>query len=246
MAGSTMTNLADGNDHQRAGFRPSGQLAFTADQDPILRLQSENDQPSVDELRKWGAAYKNFGKLCGKDCVLVRCLGNRDAFIMEASVAARLDSGKFRVLMQEKKIDRQQKLQTAQGPPGPNIRPVKGDPGSVTLKIPRPRNKFILYRQWKSKIIRQENPGLTAGLLSKIIAGMWRSEKPEVIEHFTLLATQEGAGHRERYPDYRYTAARKPRVQRLPVSKAHIEHDPMTVADRIMGIVPRSPKPSSK
>lgn len=30
-------------------------------------------------------------------------------------------------------------------------------------RIPRPRNQFIIYRQWMSARLQAENPGLTAG-----------------------------------------------------------------------------------
>ncbi|KAK0701072.1 hypothetical protein B0H67DRAFT_595903, partial [Lasiosphaeris hirsuta] len=79
-------------------------------------------------------------------------------------------------------------------------------------KIPRPRNKFMLYRQWKAKSMRKENPGLTAGVLSKLIGEMWRSEDASVIRHFSELAKQEDKKHKEKYPGYQYarTEPRKP------------------------------------
>ncbi|KAL2269416.1 hypothetical protein VTJ83DRAFT_1600 [Remersonia thermophila] len=100
------------------------------------------------------------------------------------------------------------------------------------VHIRRPRNQFIIYRQWMSRKIHATSPGLTAGAISKIVAKMWQAEKPETKYHFKYLADVEEALHREKYPGYRYVAGI--RDPQLPPSKQNLDHDPMTIAERLI------------
>jgi hypothetical protein len=76
--------------------------------------------------------------------------------------------------------------------------------------IPRPPNAWILYRQAKSKEIREElmnAPGgrpLPQSLASKDIAERWKNEAPEVRAQFEHLAELEKRRHAQMYPNYRF------------------------------------------
>ncbi|KAK3996942.1 high mobility group box-domain-containing protein [Cladorrhinum sp. PSN332] len=80
-------------------------------------------------------------------------------------------------------------------------------------RIPRPRNQFIIYRQWMSTRLQAENPGLTAGSISQVVSQMWHAEKPSVKAHFKALADHEDRVHKVRFPGYRYEAG-QPRIDR--------------------------------
>ncbi|KAF5019277.1 hypothetical protein F66182_8730 [Fusarium sp. NRRL 66182] len=87
------------------------------------------------------------------------------------------------------------------------IDPTVGEGGR---RIPRPRNRWILYRQAKSQEITNRNKGLTPSELSSIIGRMWDSETPEVQAYWQRLADEEERKHRRRYPGYRYAPSRAP------------------------------------
>ncbi|KAK0612684.1 hypothetical protein B0T17DRAFT_478912, partial [Bombardia bombarda] len=69
-------------------------------------------------------------------------------------------------------------------------------------RIPRPRNSFIIYRQWMSGRIHDDIPGATAGEIS--VGLLWHKETPQVKDHFKELAAEEDRLHKLKYPDYRY------------------------------------------
>ncbi|KAK4170739.1 sporulation minus regulator 2, partial [Triangularia setosa] len=74
--------------------------------------------------------------------------------------------------------------------------------------IRRPRNQFIIYRQWMSAQLHEQNPGLTAGSISTIVSNAWKAEKPNVKAHFKALADEEDRIHKLNHPGYRYQARR--------------------------------------
>ncbi|KAK0703147.1 hypothetical protein B0T26DRAFT_876258 [Lasiosphaeria miniovina] len=71
--------------------------------------------------------------------------------------------------------------------------------------VPRPRNCFILYRQWVGAKILAENPGLPASTISQVVSVLWRKESALIRQHFHGLAMQEEQIHRLSYPTYHYT-----------------------------------------
>ncbi|KAH7185334.1 high mobility group box domain-containing protein [Fusarium flagelliforme] len=77
--------------------------------------------------------------------------------------------------------------------------------GEEGQRIPRPRNRWMLYRQAKSLQIIAQNEGLTAGELSRIISTMWDNETPETQAYWHRLADQEDANHKRLYPGYKYS-----------------------------------------
>nr|ALI93547.1 MAT1-1-3 [Hypocrella siamensis] len=72
-------------------------------------------------------------------------------------------------------------------------------------RIPRPRNSWILYRQSKSRDLREKHPGSTASELSTIISELWKKETVEVKAFWKRMAKEEDRLHKERYPGYKYT-----------------------------------------
>ncbi|KAK4211826.1 high mobility group box-domain-containing protein [Rhypophila decipiens] len=89
-----------------------------------------------------------------------------------------------------------------------NAIPLEDDANDVGIRVPRPRNSFILYRQWMSKKLRTENPSLTAGSISQIVGSLWRTESARVKAHFQQLSRVEEERHRKKHPEYRYEARR--------------------------------------
>ncbi|KAH7116736.1 hypothetical protein B0J11DRAFT_99681 [Dendryphion nanum] len=75
-------------------------------------------------------------------------------------------------------------------------------------KIPRPRNAFILYRQYHQHAIVARNPGLPNPDISKIIGEQWKSESADQKLIWQNLAQEEKSRHQEQYPDYRYQPRR--------------------------------------
>ncbi|ORX62395.1 hypothetical protein DM01DRAFT_1370270 [Hesseltinella vesiculosa] len=81
------------------------------------------------------------------------------------------------------------------------------------VKIPRPMNCFLLYRNAKQKEILSRCPGANHRDISKIIAKWWKEIGPEEKDIYQRLALQAKAEHRRKYPDYKYSpakAAKKP------------------------------------
>lgn len=92
----------------------------------------------------------------------------------------------------------------------------------ATGHIPRPRNRWILYRQYMSRQLREQDPSLTAGQIcassrnplldygltspATIVSEMWSNETLEVKDHFQRLAEEDAAEHKKKYPGYKYEA----------------------------------------
>ncbi|KAF2446724.1 hypothetical protein P171DRAFT_238165 [Karstenula rhodostoma CBS 690.94] len=75
-------------------------------------------------------------------------------------------------------------------------------------KIPRPRNAFILYRQYHQHAIAAANPRLPNPDISKIIGEQWKAENQAVKKVWQDLAQEEKLRHHEQHPDYRYQPRR--------------------------------------
>ncbi|KAK3695532.1 hypothetical protein B0T22DRAFT_508799 [Podospora appendiculata] len=111
----------------------------------------------------------------------------------------------------------------------------------IDRKRPRPRNQFILYRQWMSFNIRKENPNFNAGILSQLISKFWHDE-PEYVKHgFKSLAHGEALLYQD--PAYFINFPRQVRRIRtdsddgpfLPWGRRrHLAHNPMTIAQRLI------------
>ncbi|KAK2002464.1 HMG box protein [Colletotrichum falcatum] len=76
------------------------------------------------------------------------------------------------------------------------------------LKVPRPRNAFILYRQHHQAQVIAQHPGLSNPEISKIIGEQWRIQPDDVKESWKKLAEEEKIRHQRQYPDYRYQPRR--------------------------------------
>ncbi|KAF2268179.1 hypothetical protein CC78DRAFT_15934 [Lojkania enalia] len=85
------------------------------------------------------------------------------------------------------------------------------------LKIPRPRNAFILYRQHHQHAIVARNPGLANPEISKIIGEQWKAESEAQKKIWRDLAV---ARHQEQYPDYRYQPRRFGRTSSTTLNPA--------------------------
>nr|BAD72606.2 MAT1-1-3 [Ephelis japonica] len=71
--------------------------------------------------------------------------------------------------------------------------------------IPRPRNSWILYRQFKSRELRKDHQGITASELSTMISSLWKNETEEEKAFWQKMAQEEDRLHKEKYPGYKYT-----------------------------------------
>ncbi|KAK2061149.1 HMG box protein [Colletotrichum caudatum] len=76
------------------------------------------------------------------------------------------------------------------------------------LKVPRPRNAFILYRQHHQAQVIAQHPGLSNPEISKIIGEQWRIQPDDIKESWKKLAEEEKIRHQRQYPDYRYQPRR--------------------------------------
>ncbi|KAA8619302.1 NHP6B Chromatin-associated protein containing the HMG domain protein [Pyrenophora tritici-repentis] len=85
-------------------------------------------------------------------------------------------------------------------------------------KIPRPRNAFILYRQYHQQGVITLNPGLNNPEISKIIGEKWKAESDEAKKEWQDLAQREKAKHQETYPDYRYQPRRISKAGSSPLN----------------------------
>ncbi|KAL2020191.1 hypothetical protein VTK56DRAFT_8617 [Thermocarpiscus australiensis] len=192
---------------------------FKGDEMMVQCTASPNDVPNLRKLLQTGLRnYQQFND--GKHAAVVRCHKSRQYWITSVQYAQTLDENDYTVVATTK-------APVAIAPAGKPVTHHK----ITKVHIPRPRNQFILYRQWMSGKIHAENPGMTAAYISRIVANMWRSEKPEVKAHFKALADEEDRRHKLAYPGYRYEAGRNPQPA---LRNRHLSHDPMTIAERLI------------
>ncbi|AEO65014.1 uncharacterized protein THITE_2111506 [Thermothielavioides terrestris NRRL 8126] len=164
--------------------------------------------------------YQNFND--GKATAIVRCAESTKYWITSIAYAETLDNDSYTIIKTS--------VDSPENPPV-DAEPVKL-PKVSKVHIRRPRNQFIIYRQWMSARIHAETPGVTAGCVSQLVAQMWRHEDPAVKARFKALADEEDRMHKLMYPGYRYVAGR--RRPQLALSKRNLPHDPMTVAERLI------------
>lgn len=98
------------------------------------------------------------------------------------------------------------------------------EPEDSSSHIPRPRNSWILYRQFKSRELRKDHPGITASelctclllqsiehvltLLATLISNLWKNESDDEKAFWQRMAQEEDRMHKEKYPGYKYTTKR--------------------------------------
>ncbi|KAL6893408.1 MAT1-1-3 [Trichoderma evansii] len=87
------------------------------------------------------------------------------------------------------------------------------DNGREPNRIPRPRNSWILYRQYFSGEFIKTYPGITASELSTLIAAKWKNEPTHEKNYWHCLAEQEERNHKQKYPDYKFRV-RKPQMKK--------------------------------
>ncbi|KAK4233447.1 high mobility group box-domain-containing protein [Achaetomium macrosporum] len=179
----------------------------------------EDQQICIKLLEPVMTNYRNIND--GKCAAIVRRNGTTQYWIVSVAYAETLDKNVFTVL--KTNVDPIEE-------PAVNAEPVHAS-GVTKIHIRRPRNQFIIYRQWMSAKVHAMSPSMTAGSISQIVAQMWRNEKPEVRAHFRALAIEEDRLHKLRYPGYRYAAGNRnptlPAARRGPA-------DPMTVGERLI------------
>nr|AFQ90563.1 MAT1-1-3 [Hymenoscyphus fraxineus] len=77
------------------------------------------------------------------------------------------------------------------------------------VKIPKPANAWILYRQSKHRMVADENPGAHTSDIC-----MWKQESMQVKNFWHRKAAHEKAMHALRYPNYRVRPRRSSQIRR--------------------------------
>ncbi|KAK4674441.1 Sporulation minus regulator 2 [Podospora pseudopauciseta] len=184
-----------------------------------------NDHDDIEVVSALAVAATNFSKMNdGLDTAIVHRKHSMLYYITTLTLAFRLDTSIFDVIHTTVTIGdlvpTVDRAPTADAVPAvyPAMAPVSPESNrdtmvqsvAVTTKdhIRRPRNQFIIYRQWMSARLHEDNPGLTAGAISSIVAKAWKGETPQVKAHFKALAVEEDRKHKLAYPGYRYQARR--------------------------------------
>lgn len=70
--------------------------------------------------------------------------------------------------------------------------------------IPRPRNKFILYRVWINSEIVLRGYKVKSAVTSTYAGLLWNRASEKVKEHFAMLAKEEYIRHTAKFPTYVY------------------------------------------
>ncbi|KOS20415.1 Repressor of filamentous growth 1 [Escovopsis weberi] len=112
-----------------------------------------------------------------------------------------------------------------------------------TPRIPRPRNAFILYRQYHQSRVMSENPSLSNPEISRIIGDKWKNEEPDVKEDWKGMAEKEKQRHASRYPNYRYQPRRNVKSQSWAASSPLEEERGRCpkCKGRLSSLTPRTP-----
>ncbi|KAL2814387.1 hypothetical protein BDW59DRAFT_167174 [Aspergillus cavernicola] len=88
-----------------------------------------------------------------------------------------------------------------------------------SVKIPRPPNAFILYRQRHHPRVKDVYPDLSNNDISVILGKQWKAEAEDVKLHFKNLAEEFKKKHAEEHPDYQYTPRKPSEKKRRATSR---------------------------
>ncbi|KAJ5864394.1 uncharacterized protein N7529_006310 [Penicillium soppii] len=102
--------------------------------------------------------------------------------------------------------------------------------GDSSVKIPRPPNCFILYRQAFHNHVKAANPGVSNNEISRILGARWNNESDAVRTKYTLIAERLKALHALKYPDYQY-APRRPHERKRRATRVRNEDTSSIEAD---------------
>jgi hypothetical protein len=89
------------------------------------------------------------------------------------------------------------------------------------VKIKRPRNAFIIYRQEKSANVNFHCTSIFT--VSKILGNQWKNESESVREDYRMKAKCESDMHKNKYPDYVFrrrissTISRRVKAKKTPI-----------------------------
>ncbi|KAJ9286288.1 transcriptional regulator family: HMG [Paecilomyces variotii] len=86
------------------------------------------------------------------------------------------------------------------------------------VKVPRPPNAFILYRQHHHPIVKAAHPEFHNNDISVVLGKQWKGESQHVKAHFQALAEQIKRKHSEAYPNYQYTPRKQNDKKRRTVT----------------------------
>ncbi|KAK4032296.1 mat A-3 [Parachaetomium inaequale] len=220
-----MTSHVTGNISGDMASAPPLAFVFSGNE-MIVQFTANNDELAA-SLMMVGLALENYRNVVdGKHAVIVRSKAEPTQYcITSVPYAQTLNEADYYIIKSTEMEDDA----TLQRPVTPKV---VSRADVIKLGIRRPRNPFIIYRQWMSPKIHASNPSVTAACISQVVAKTWQLEKPEVKAHFKVLADEEDRIHKEMYPGYRYVAAR--RNPQLPPSKRNLPYDPMTVDERLI------------
>ncbi|SJX62940.1 probable pheromone response factor Prf1 [Sporisorium reilianum f. sp. reilianum] len=119
----------------------------------------------------------------------------------------------------EAELDKQEQERIKRLPPSkrPGVSHAKKTPPN---HIKRPRNAYIIFRSHtvSQKLIPKEVENDHRNI-SRIIAHMWKSLKPEDRAHYEQIAREEKERHKQLFPNYRY----QPITRRAEVSKRNVK-----------------------
>ncbi|KAG6848732.1 hypothetical protein H0H93_014567 [Arthromyces matolae] len=99
------------------------------------------------------------------------------------------------------------------------------NPASRPVKVPRPRNGFILYRSY----VAGNLPPCPLGTkrkqheISQLAGALWRNETPDVKARFKAQAEVLKAEHHAKYPDFTYATKGKQNALHEPTTTISVE-----------------------
>lgn len=101
--------------------------------------------------------------------------------------------------------------------------PVKApvDPEATPARTPRPQNSWILFRAQKLRDFKVSDPDFRApqGIISKVVADLWRNASPETKRIYGDLAEQCRVEHTKKYPKYKFKVRSKGLRLKIKVNK---------------------------
>jgi hypothetical protein len=88
-------------------------------------------------------------------------------------------------------------------------------PQRINERIPRPKNKFILFSNDVRAKLQQEYPNEPNKLISKRIGKLWKSLDSGKQNEYANLAQLEANKHDEEHPNYKYKPKKRKRYQNI-------------------------------